>query len=873
MKIISIHVNNFGKLHNVDLSFNEGINATCEENGYGKSTLSSFIKAMLYGLDGDRVRDELLNERKRFAPWQGGAFGGSMTFEAGGKTYVATRVFHDKAADDEYELRDAYTNLVSTDYSEKLGEELFNINSESFMKTVYIRQNEAKSAGVTGDINAKLGNISDGIDLNKFADADALLKDTLLSLSPTRKTGSISKLKSRVSEVKASLLATNSIEASLKTLDERIDNANKEIENCNLEISKLNDTRARVAKLERKRSDRKKYEELVIEVNNKQDSLSMLKSEVGDRLPDKTLMAEWKRALDSINENKAVLNANSLSPYEKEIFSDLVIKFSNKMPEESEINELINDSARLNNLKQNAGRMLLTHEEQERLERLSMFYKPDEDIVGAVSDVNAKWSSRTKILADYSNTMMDIDELEKNRPNFKIYKIEAVAFMCAAVFLIILSVVGGIFVHPVLSVSALLGIALICAGLTARKRGREELIKYEDRKSNLKKNASLLDNQALEIENSIADFLQAHGRAFDEENVLNVLSNLLIEAADYKSLYNKKQLAAKDNSSTECIELTKKISSYLMGFNINVMDDSLQSALVDLKAKADHYKSLKTKADNFNKAYNISDSMTLELKASMKEYGIEPGLDITGKFEEVTNKLSLIEVAEHVYKDALKRKESFEEEVDVVALLTEESEEDNLSLEDIETKAAEIELVKAGFLTSLQTDNRQRDGLLEQYEARQELLDELEALEEEINTKTREYKRLGLTQEFLTKAKESLTARYMEPLLTGFNKYYRVLTCEEASDYRIDANTKVTIEAEGKQRDTQLLSSGYQDLTGVCMRLAMADAMYPDEKPVLILDDPFVNLDDTKLIGGKNLINEVSKEYQVLYFTCSRSRL
>ena len=77
---------------------------------------------------------------------------------------------------------------------------------------------------------------------------------------------------------------------------------------------------------------------------------------------------------------------------------------------------------------------------------------------------------------------------------------------------------------------------------------------------------------------------------------------------------------------------------------------------------------------------------------------------------------------------------------------------------------------------------------------------------------------------------------------------------------------------QGELRDTRWLSAGYQDLLGVCMRLAVADAMYKEEKPFLILDDPFVNLDKEKVAAGNQLLLEVAKEYQVIYFTCHDSR-
>jgi uncharacterized protein YhaN len=48
--------------------------------------------------------------------------------------------------------------------------------------------------------------------------------------------------------------------------------------------------------------------------------------------------------------------------------------------------------------------------------------------------------------------------------------------------------------------------------------------------------------------------------------------------------------------------------------------------------------------------------------------------------------------------------------------------------------------------------------------------------------------------------------------------------------------------------------------------------MYQDEKPMLIMDDPFVNLDDRKIEAAKKLLNYISENYQVLYFTCSEAR-
>ena len=100
MQIKKIHISNFGKLHEMQMDFSEGLNVINGENGWGKSTLAAFLKAMLYGMDVTTKRSLLENERRRYKPWQGGAYGGSMEFEANGKSYRMERFFGTKERED-----------------------------------------------------------------------------------------------------------------------------------------------------------------------------------------------------------------------------------------------------------------------------------------------------------------------------------------------------------------------------------------------------------------------------------------------------------------------------------------------------------------------------------------------------------------------------------------------------------------------------------------------------------------------------------------------------------------------------------------------------------------------------------------------------
>ena len=48
MRLISCHIENFGKLSDFSCEFSGGLNIICEDNGWGKSTFAAFIRAMFY---------------------------------------------------------------------------------------------------------------------------------------------------------------------------------------------------------------------------------------------------------------------------------------------------------------------------------------------------------------------------------------------------------------------------------------------------------------------------------------------------------------------------------------------------------------------------------------------------------------------------------------------------------------------------------------------------------------------------------------------------------------------------------------------------------------------------------------------------------
>lgn len=238
MRLIKLYIENFGKLNNFDYNFTSGINQIFMNNGWGKSTFLMFIKVMFYGFDNSGKRDNYNNDKLRFKPWQGGIYGGNLTFEINDKIYTIFRTFSDKDKDDFFELRDMY-NLVSYEYSSNIGEELFNIDSTSFFNTLFIYENNCGSES-TSEIDALIGNVMyDENDVNKFDKCMSSLNDKINRLSPTRKTGQLFKMKEHISQVKTSLLDMPSVMESMSRTQREIKNLKERIKSTDIKLKSL----------------------------------------------------------------------------------------------------------------------------------------------------------------------------------------------------------------------------------------------------------------------------------------------------------------------------------------------------------------------------------------------------------------------------------------------------------------------------------------------------------------------------------------------------------------------------------------------------------------------------------------------------------
>ena len=153
-----------------------------------------------------------------------------------------------------------------------------------------------------------------------------------------------------------------------------------------------------------------------------------------------------------------------------------------------------------------------------------------------------------------------------------------------------------------------------------------------------------------------------------------------------------------------------------------------------------------------------------------------------------------------------------------------------------------------------------------------EVESELEDLNNQIEEMTEKLSILEKTKEFLAQAKEQFSSKYLNKMQENFIKNTEYII-KKNIDTSVDVNLNVKINEQGSNKDLKYFSTGYKDLIYICMRLSLIDSLFEEEKPFIILDDPFSNLDEQKLKNAIDLIKTKSEEYQIIYFVCHESRI
>ena len=412
MKLISCSIENFGKLNEYERNFSEGITVFLERNAWGKSTLAAFIKVMFFGFAGESKKLLADREREKYRPWNKGTYGGKIVFETGGKRYILQRTFGAKEKDDSAELYDAATNLPSKDFScDNIGETLFGLDDKSFLRTVFVAQNEVNvqedgKCGVSDSINAKIGNLTDATDdLTNYESVIKAMADEMNRLSPTRSTGQIKKLASEIGSLSAEVRQEETVEGTLQDVEERYLKEKEACRQMKARQKEVEEEYSRSLLTGSLQDLRRDYEE-------KKEEVRLKRTLFAGSVPEEDELANMQELGRELDREKSIMQENRLFAEDEERRKALAHTFSAGLPEQAELLSRKEQISRYKEVQGELAASRLSREEEERLQILSETYPKGMAEKEEIDDMLADWNRKKAVKAELVHKKIQTEFLQ-----------------------------------------------------------------------------------------------------------------------------------------------------------------------------------------------------------------------------------------------------------------------------------------------------------------------------------------------------------------------------------------------------------------------------------------------------------------------------
>jgi len=314
LKLLNCHIVNFGCLSDRSYTFRDGLNVIYAENGSGKSTLTVFLKAMLYGLTTPGKNDIVGSERKRYAPWNGGKFGGSLSFSARGKEYRIERFFGKREKDDTFKLYDLATQKESNDFDSRPGSALFGVDADGFERSLFISQRAPFLPPENNTIRARLGSLLEAADdLGAYEDAAERLKTAYRSYVTTGNRGKVYDLEHEIEEKEQLLADAEEAKKTAERLNAEVEElkTSKASVQEQIEKARQNRTYAENRRLLEQKND--SYRRACMVLETEKQTLLPLNAFFGNATPGEKELSDAEAALGMLEASEAKLSLCRLS--------------------------------------------------------------------------------------------------------------------------------------------------------------------------------------------------------------------------------------------------------------------------------------------------------------------------------------------------------------------------------------------------------------------------------------------------------------------------------------------------------------------------------------------------------------------------------
>ena len=132
---------------------------------------------------------------------------------------------------------------------------------------------------------------------------------------------------------------------------------------------------------------------------------------------------------------------------------------------------------------------------------------------------------------------------------------------------------------------------------------------------------------------------------------------------------------------------------------------------------------------------------------------------------------------------------------------------------------------------------------------------------------------LHIREVFLAQ-KENLHDNPMEDIAAHFTNYLSVISGGRvSSEFPHADRLEMHIYSGSNLLDYGKLSEGTKETVSLAFRLAVLDHLFPEGGGVIVLDDPFTDMDADRTAQSCKLVQECAKRHQVIFLTCDEKYL
>ena len=973
MKLISLYIENFGGLSRYSLEFSEGVTVIAEPNGFGKTTLAEFIRAMFYGFP-RKAKTLDKSRRQKYTPWNGGKCGGNLVFEHENRRYRIERTFGATPKSDTFKVIDLATNKKTDRFPEEIGLELFQLDADSFERSTYMPQLSGSGSLSTNNIQAKLTRlVEDTGDINHFDKAMETLRSKRSTFVPYRGNGgTVAEARSRISGLQQELDRAGDSRDRLQECQMQIVGLEEECGKCDEAIASVRRDITAASEAAAAAALRREYGQLMAGKQADQEVLDRLSRAYPNGIPAPERIGEAEGLVRqlAVLEGRQVTTASDLAA--RDYAKQNRQRFGGRVPDGPQLEQRRRQHRALEALLTEARSIGLSEQEQlqyeeflplaeagkldaRRLEQLSADNRELEKLKSALEHTAMDPAEQQKLAQlerYFSAGVPEKRQLEALREELKATQQlrQETAQLAASIpapqhrksvspvpmILALLLGIGAVTAGIVLLIQSLylagglvLGIGVIgliagvflglrmmlsrelsggsaapellaridgnririrqleekIAGFTGRYSTQtdpaEALREIEDRaedygalrrrRESIDEKRKMLSSSALTLERKLVQELSC-----TPENLGRAIMELHVSKEQFSDLQAEKKAA--DIRRRELLEqaeaLRRDLTGYLAVYFENVQPEQFGTLLSRLQRESEEYvrccDQLRNWQDRCREHREELEVCNAGLDRFFREYALTREDDLPRQLQQLR---SDGETVTRINRADAQRNERLEELIrEKGSILTEPQPEQTWDTEDLKLQERQLSSRQTELTRQLLQAKQDRIRLREEADRIPGLRDELSAWSARKKEDQQKAELLDETMAFLEKAKDHLSGSYLGPVREHFARYLNRLSGGNSGEILISPELEVQLERQGQARELAFFSAGQTDLVLLCMRLALVDALFGEEKPFVILDDPFVNLDDERTAQALQLLQELGKERQILYLVCNSSR-